>query len=186
MIFTMSCSRTRNLSQSDYEWIPYRGNDTLIFASNTGGIDTIFILKKDTIWDYPDAQSSVGLQCEVVRVFCQHTDSVIQDKSVRYLGNDFYSIRKAKNGHTILEVNLLTKDVVFYRLGLINLDSLNKVKPITLKTKEKQYNDVYVINAEDYLDSFRKRHSFVTKIYWSKSRGLVRYDKENGNYWEIE
>lgn len=182
----MSCSRTRNLSQSDYEWIPYRGNDTLIFASNTGGIDTIFILKKDTIWDYPDAQSSVGLQCEVVRVFCQHTDSVIQDKSVRYLGNDFYSIRKAKNGHTILEVNLLTKDVVFYRLGLINLDSLNKVKPITLKTKEKQYNDVYVINAEDYLDSFRKRHSFVTKIYWSKSRGLVRYDKENGNYWEIE
>lgn len=184
-ILLMSCSWKKHLSKKDYEWIPYKGNEILIYNSNLGNRDTIFLLKKDTIWNYPDAQSLFGSDYEMVSIFCKHSDSVIQDKSVQYLENDFCSIQKTKNGHTILTVNLLTKDAVFYRLSLINLDSLDRVDPIILKTKQKQYDDVFIIKGEDYSGSFHKRYNFVTKIYWSKTKGLVRYDKGNNNYWEL-
>jgi len=82
-------------------------------------------------------------------------------------------------------VNLLTKDAVFYRLGPINLDSLNKVTPIVLETKKNRYKDVFVINGEDYSGYFRDRYDFVTKIYWSKSKGLIRFDKKKNAYWEL-
>jgi len=184
-LIEVSCSQKSHLSATDYNWMPYKGDETLVFVSNTGITDTIFIMKKDTIWGYPDAQSLVGLQCEVVRVFCRHTDSVIQNKTIRYLENNFCSIQKNKNNHAVLTINLLTRNVAFYRNGLIDLDSLNKQSPMILKTKQKQYNDVYIINSEDYLGSFHKRDNFVAKIYWSKSRGLIRYDKKNGIYWEL-
>jgi len=184
-LIEMSCSQKSCLSTVDYEWMPYKGNERLEFVSNSGNTDTIFILKKDTIWSYPDAQSPVGLQCEVVRVFCRHTDSVVQDKSIRYLENDFCSIRKNKNNHAVLSISLLTKNATFYQIGLIDLDSLNKQSPIIFKTKQKQYNDVYIINSKDYAGSFHERADFVTKLYWSKSKGLVRYDKKNKIYWEL-
>ena len=185
LILIASCSREMKLSASDYEWMPYKGNETLIFTSNKGDFDSVFFLKKDTLWGFPDAQSIFAPQCEGVRIFCRHTDSVIQDKSIRYLENDFCSIQKSKNGHTVLKVNLLTKDAVFYRLGPINLDSLNKVTPIVLETKKNRYKDVFVINGEDYSGYFRDRYDFVTKIYWSKSKGLIRFDKKKKAYWEL-
>lgn len=184
-LIEISCSRKNRLSKADYEWMPYKGNEILVFVSNTGNVDTIFILKKDTIWGYPDAQSPFGLQCEIVSAFCRHTDSVIQGKSIRYLESDFFSIEKDTNNHAVLRVGLTTKDAVFYRICLIDLDSLNKRPPVILKTKQNQYNDVYIINSEDYLGSFQKRNDFVSKIYWSKSKGLIRYDKKNEIYWEL-
>lgn len=165
--------------------MPYKGNEVLVYVSNLGNRDTISLLKKDTIWSYPEAQAIVDFEGELVRVFCKHSDTVILEKSVRYLENDFCSVQTTKSGHSILEVNLYTKDATFYRLKPIKLDSLDKVKPVILKTKYAQYNDVYIINGEDYLGSFRKRYDFVTKIYWSKTKGLVRFDKQNNIYWEL-
>ena len=48
-----SCRGTYRLSDNDYSWMPYQGNETLVFSSNSGNIDTIFLLKKDTLIAYP-------------------------------------------------------------------------------------------------------------------------------------
>ncbi len=51
-------------------------------------------------------------------------------------------------------------------------------------TKAKAYNDIYVIDDEDWLN-FKQRSNYVTKLYWSKSQGLIRYDKQDGVFWEL-
>ena len=185
LVILMLCSCKSRLSKKDYKWMPYTGHEVLIFNSNLGNRDTISLLSKDTIWSYPEAQSIFGFVGEMVTVFCKHSDSVIQDKSIQYIENNFCSVKENKNGHSVLEVDLNTKDATFYRLSLIKLDSLDKVKPVVLKTKYAQYNDVYIMDGEDYLGSFRKRYDFVTKIYWSKTKGLVRFDKQDSVYWEL-
>jgi hypothetical protein len=40
--------------------------------------------------------------------------------------------------------------------------------------------------GEDYFGFLYQRSDFVTKVYWSKSKGLVRYDKKDGVYWELQ
>ena len=85
-----------------------------------------------------------------------------------------------------LVFSLSAKDANFYRLSSIKTDSLDKVNPMSFSTSYGKYNDIYIINGEDYLGSFQERSGFVTKLYWSKSSGLIRYDKIDGVYWEIE
>ena len=182
--FLGSCQDTYQLSVSDHIWIPYTGKETLVFNSNTGDIDTIFFLKKDTLIAYPEAQSLNGKTYEVVRIFCRHSDVWSPDSSHRYLDNDFVELRKSKDKKARLHFNLSTKDSKFYRLTGISIDSLAKQPLTSLATKYKTYNDVYIIEAEDWLN-YRQRSDYVTKLYWSKSEGLIRYDKQDGIFWEL-
>lgn len=85
-----------------------------------------------------------------------------------------------------LFLHLSTESARFYRLSSIKIDSLDKVSPITFSTPYGVYNDIYIFNGEDYLGSFQQRNDFVTKIYWSKSNGLIRYDKKDEIFWEVE
>ncbi|MEP7256195.1 MAG: hypothetical protein ABI666_10510 [Ferruginibacter sp.] len=164
--------------------MPYQGNETVVFGSNTGDVDTIFFLKKDTSLAYPEAQSLNGIEYEVVSIFCKHTDAWPPDGRHRYLENYFIELKKSKDEKARLHFNLAAKDATFYKLSGTRIDSLNTQKPSILQTKYKTYNDVYIIVDEDWLN-FKIRSDYVTKLYWSKSEGLVRYDKQDSVYWEL-
>jgi len=164
--------------------MPYEGNETLVFSSNTGDTDTIFFLKKDTLIAYPEAQALNGRTYEVVRIFCRHSDVWSPDGSHRYLDNDFVELKKSKDKKARLHFNLSAKDAKFYRLTGIRIDSLAQQQFTSLATKHKPYNDIYVIDDEDWLN-FKQRSDYVTKLYWSKSEGLIRYDKQDSVYWEL-
>jgi len=163
--------------------MPYKGNEILVFSSNTGDTDTIFFLKKDTLIAYPEAQALNGKTYEVVRIFCHHTDP-LRNGGYRYLDNDFVELQKSEDKKARLHFNLSTKDANFYRLTGIRIDSLAQQQFTSLATKHKTYNDVYVIDDEDWLN-FKQRSDYVTKLYWSKSEGLIRYDKQDSVYWEL-
>lgn len=181
----MSCGQTNRLSEDDYNWMPYDGSETLVFKSNAGEIDTIFLLKKDTLLTYPEAQKLNGIKYETVSVFCKHSDPWSPEGKHRYLKNYFFKLGKSKDNHGEIEILLSAKDANFYRLSSIKIDSLSKEKPSTLQTSYGQYDDVYIINSEDYLGNFQQRSDFITKVYWSKSNGLIRYDKKDTVYWEL-
>lgn len=181
--FLTSCHGTYRLLDKDYSWMPYKGNETLVFTSNAGSTDTIFFLKKDTLIAYPEAQSLNGKTYEVVRIFCRHS-APLRDGGYRYLDNHFVELKKSKDKKTRLHFNLSTKDANFYRLTGIRIDSLAQQQFTSLATKNKTYNDIYVIDEEDWLN-FKQRSDYVTKLYWSKSEGLIRYDKQDSVYWEL-
>jgi len=164
--------------------MPYSGTETLVFSSNTGDTDTIFFLKKDTLLAYPEAQRLNGVQYEVVSIVCKHSDTWPPDGKHRYLENYFIELQKSKDGKARLDIGLAAKDAHFYRLQGPKVDSLEKEKTTILQTKQKLYTDIYIINGVDWLN-FKQRSDFVAKVYWSKSEGLIRYDKQDSVYWEL-
>lgn len=97
----------------------------------------------------------------------------------------FFKVQKAKNSRPKLDFDLSTKGAVFYRLTPVMIDSLNKIAPTTLQTSYGKYGDIYIIHPDEYGNDFYDRDDFVTKLYWSKSEGLIRYDKKDGVYWEL-
>ena len=180
-----SCqNREYKLSESDYSWMPYKGNETLVFISNTGDKDTIFILQKDTLIAYPDPQSFNGIAYEAVVTSCRHSDPSLQDGEERHLENRFFSIKKSRDGNARLHFELAAKDAWFYKLGGSRLDSINKLTPGRLRTQDTTYNDIYIIESVDW-SNFKLRSNYISRIYWSKSQGLVRYDKQDSVYWEL-
>jgi hypothetical protein len=164
--------------------MPYKGNETLVFSSNTGDTDTIFFLRKDTLIAYPEAQSLNGITYEEVAIFCRHTDPSPPDGNHRYLDNYFVKLKKSKDKKARLHFDFTAKDSWFYRLDGPRVDSLDKIKPTSLQTKNKIYNDIYIIDDVDWLN-FKQRSNYITKAYWSKSEGLIRYDKQDSVYWEL-
>lgn len=164
--------------------MPYNGNETLVFTSITGATDTIFFLKKDTLTAFPEAQALNGIEYEVVSIFCNHSDTWAQGDKHRYLENFFVELKKSKDGKARLDIGLAAKDAHFYRLFGPLVDSLDKEKAVTVQIKNKTYNDVYIINSEDWPD-YKNRSDYVTKVYWSKSNGLIRYDKQDSIFWEL-
>ena len=177
-----SCGKTNKLSKEDFKWMPYKGNETLVFKSNNGDTSKIFILEKDTVLAYPEAQALNGIVYEVVGVFCNHYSREKQGIGRSYY---FFQIQKAKDNHTEMVFNLAFDDTEFDRIRPVKIDSLIKVKPIVLQTSYGQYDDIYIIYPDDIGMSFYNRSGFVTKLYWSKSSGLVRYDKKDNVYWEL-
>ena len=179
-----SCSRTYRLSEDDLKWMPYKGNEILVFNSNTGDTDTIFFLKKHIEIADADIYSPWSDKYELVSIFCKHTDPWPPDGRHRYLENYFMTLTKSKDGKARLEIKFSAKDANFYKLHGTRIDSLDMVRPTTLATKYKTYKDVYIIEDEDWLN-FKQRGDYITKAYWSKSEGLIRYDKQDGVYWEL-
>ncbi len=82
IISLLSCTRANNLSEKDYKWMPYTGNETLVFKSNTGKEDTIFLLKKDTLFGYSDQYSLIRSKDEVLSVFCNIQMSTQKGKNI--------------------------------------------------------------------------------------------------------
>jgi hypothetical protein len=183
LVFT-SCERNNNLTTADYKWMPYSGNETLVFSSNNGGTDTIFFVKKDTLIATPDAPNPFGTTYQEVAIFCKHSDPSPPDGQHRYLENYLFKIEKSKDKKARISFNILAKDAVFYKLSGLRIDSLSNQTPMTFSTKGKTYNDVYVVDDEDWLN-FKQRSDYITKLYWSKSAGLIRFDKQNNIYWEL-
>ena len=93
-------------------------------------------------------------------------------------------LTKSKEGKASLEIEFAAKDAWFYKLRGTRINSLNKIQPATLQTKHQTYSDIYVIGDEDWLN-FRQRSNYVTKAYWSKYEGLIRYDKQDSVYREL-
>ena len=164
--------------------MPYNGNETLVFNSNTGDTDTIFFLEKHTEIADADMYSPWSNKYEIISIFCKHSDPSPPDGKHRYLENSFMTLTKSKDGKARLEIEFSAKDANFYKLHGTKIDSLDKIQPTTLQTKNKTYNDIYVIDDEDWLN-FKQRTNYVTKTYWSKSEGLIRYDKQDSVYWEL-
>lgn len=170
-----SCRGTYKLSEEDLSWMPYNGNEVLIFTSNKGDTDSIIFLKKDTLIAYPEAQALNGKTYENVRIFARYSNDI---------SRDFVELKKSKDKKARLHFSLWAKDAIFYRLAGIRIDSLSQKATTAFKTESKIYNDVYIIDDEDLLN-FKQRNNYVTKLYWSKSEGLIRYDKQEGVFWEL-
>ena len=59
-------------------------------------------------------------------------------------------------------------------------DELLKALQMTM-----EQNDIdYVVNTDNNGNN-ENRDNFIEKLYWSKSHGIIRYEKKNNEVWEL-
>ena len=179
--YSTSCGPTFKLSESDLAWMPYKGNETLVFNSNTGGVDTIFLIgvhrrisSRDWLFDpFPP-------KFEHFEVLNRYTDPY----NDRYLeGSFFHLVASREKNNPYFNLHLAAKNSRFYGFMGVPLEKLERLNEAALQIKSKTYTDVIILKSES--NEFSDRSDFVTKVYWSKSEGLIRFDKKDSVYWEL-
>lgn len=179
--FVTGC--TARLSPSDFEWMPYKGYETLVFESNKGETDTLFFLKKDTS-ESSRGEYGVSGNYESVDITYRSRNYRDLEGKAEY---DYQSISVSGHKPAHLIIYLSTKDARYYGETWHEVDSLANVTPKKLSTSYHDYDDVYVFEpSEEDEEKYGNRSSYITKIYWSKTAGFVRYDKKGHERWELK
>ncbi len=183
LIVLTSCGKTIRLADKDFRWIPYNGSETLVFGSNTGDTDTIFFLGTSRQTVPSDPLDAFPTNLEHFTIAARHSDPSPPSGNHRYLESAFLELSASEYESPYLTLHHTGKDAWFYGGGFMELKDLDTIKFISLATKLKTYHDIVLLNPES--NEYSDRSDFITKVYWSKSEGLIRYDKKEAVYWEL-
>lgn len=160
--------------------MPYKEKDTLVFTSTNGDTDTFFLRKPKRYMQY-----------EVDPLSLKKPDST-ETLDVSYKYNFFDTVQKIDNFRvgpliifqrtkediTNVGFSTLQDAADFCGLTYFSIDHLNKMQLTNFKTSIKEYDDVFII--EQNLNC-----SSTSKIFWSKSNGLVGFEKGNNNQYSL-
>jgi hypothetical protein len=183
LIVLTSCSKTIRLADKDFRWIPYKGSETLVFGSNTGDTDTIFFLGTNRQTVPSDPLDVFPTNLEHFTIAARHSDPSPPGGNHRYLESVFLELSASEYKSPYLTLHHTGKDAWFYGGEFMELKDLDTINFVSLATKLKTYYDIVLLNPES--NEYSDRSDFITKVYWSKSEGLIRYDKKEGVYWEL-
>lgn len=187
-VFLTSCgAKTYKLSDTDFEWIPYNGKDTLVFTSNLGDTDTLFLRKGQKYMEY-----------QVNPLSMKPADST-ENFSISYKLNYFDTIQKINNfgvwpliimrrgedGITNIGFSITRSEAYLEGMKFFSIDKLKRQKFETIETNLKRYEDVFIIVPDTFSLRYSNPGDYVVRMYWSKSEGLVRYDKNNNVFYTL-
>jgi len=183
ILLLTSCGKSIKLSEDDLKWIPYKGNETLIFNSSTGDADTIFLTGTDQRFNPSDPLDVFPTKLEHFTILAKYSDPNPPSGKQRYLEGEFLDLFASKDKLSYLSLNHMGKDARFYGGEFMDLMDLSIVKLTSLTTQLKTYNDIILLTPKS--NEYSDRSNFIVTEYWSKSEGLIRYDKKDGEYWEL-
>jgi hypothetical protein len=183
IILLIACSKTIRLTDDDFRWIPYKGTETLVFSSSKGDTDTIFLLGTDRQTVPSDPLDVFPTDLEHYTIASRHSDPAPSDRNQHYLETVFLELSASEYKSPYLSLHHTGKDAWFYGGQFMKLKDLDTIKFVSLVTKLKTYHDIVLLYPES--DEYSVRSDFITKVYWSKAEGLIRYDKKDSVYWEL-
>ncbi len=163
--------RTKKLTEQEKQSIPYKGNEILVFKSNKSELDTIRITEI-TIREHPPNLGDMfwAKNTEVLRVHndidCKRCDAIIT-----------YSVQNFSS-KTDIDYRIKINEKRYY-LGT-NFKTFKKLETENLNVNGTKFNDVILIERKDEKSSYR-----LDRLYWSKSKGIVRIDINENYYWEL-
>lgn len=178
-----SCGKTIRLADEDFKWIPYKGTETLVFSSTIGDTDTIYLSGSDRQTVPSDPLDVFPTELEHYTIAARHSDPAPSDGSQHYINSIFLELSASEDKSPYLTINHLGKDAWFYGGDFMELKDLDTLQLVSLVTKLKTYHDIVLLYPESY--EYSGRSDFITRICWSKSEGLIRYDKKDSIYWEL-
>lgn len=164
--------RTKKLTEKEKSAIPYKANDILVFKSNHSELDTLRI-NEITIREHPPNLGDM---------FWAKNTEVLRVQSDKNCKNCDEIITVAKQNFTSeinISFDLILKGKRYYH-GT-NFKTLTKSQPEKLIVNGIELNDIVRIDRKS-----EKTHSgHINRIYWSKSKGIVRIDINSDYYWEL-
>ncbi len=182
----LSCKTTLyKLNDEDIKWNPYKMGDSLIFKSNQGVYDTIYI---KNVQKGESPNDNLGKPKYYYEWLFVGAESINNKKiSTDYL---ILQVVNSPSG-TGIDFNLILKNAQLD--GDSNYYSTNYLKKMPIikdPTIHDKYNDVFRLPILPKVDFVNQNNSInlnysINAIYWSRSHGYIRFDLTNGSYWEL-
>jgi hypothetical protein len=182
LLACISCGKKYNISSNDIKFNPYRGGEKLIFKSKNGNVKTVLIKKVVKSYGADDPLSVLPNKQQVLNVYVHFSDS-IYNATLENLEGPFFSILALKDNRTIYIFSLNLGSANFYGNSYEN-KYINQMQSQTLRCGSKEYKDILVLRPNE--TKYKERSDYITTLYWSKSKGYVRYDLNNGEFWELQ
>jgi hypothetical protein len=158
-----SCRTTYRIEKTEFDLIPYSGEEILVYESNQNEIDTI-ILKKYKGWSktektpyriYHNRYEKYGIKLTSSKVNFLIELNAFDWKGIRI------DLRQKSESNNYINNTRFTKS------------EFENIPNITLEISNKEYNDVKIILGEN---SGLKNRNSIIKFYWSKKNGLLGWD----------
>jgi hypothetical protein len=172
----ISCSSHLKLLKDNRKYIPYEGNEILVFQSDSNRMDTVFLKGIEKVNGCYDSLSLFTNQCGSLNLICKRTDPNYD----RYLdGNILVHLRVTAYGKIEIYFDIYLKGSRFYNIYYYNLTELDNMANSELTIGNTVYKDVKIFEAEDYAKQFDQRANYVERFYWSLEHGLLGLDKKD-------
>jgi hypothetical protein len=172
----MSCFQSKTyLTKEEKQWNPYKKGQMIVFESNTKLLDSILI--EDIKYAFPDGLGVVDKN-EILDVVGRKK-RYHNNREVRNYILEIHA-KTSKRG-TRVRFGVSIKDSEFYS-GYYKLEQLNNLPMRELLGGNVTYYDVIKIRTRNRLDETKE----ILFIYWSKSKGFVRFDETDGTIWELK
>ncbi|HVV53697.1 MAG TPA: hypothetical protein VHC47_00140 [Mucilaginibacter sp.] len=152
-------------------------------------MDTIF-LEGITKFVSPENQWSFPLKhIEHEVLVSRRSDPNPKSDTIRYL-DSLTMMTLFNDGATKLEIQFSTKNGWLYTNEVYTKDQFLYLPDTVLKIGAIQYHDVLIVAPNETITDVKNgktvpRSNAISKLYWSKSHGIIRYDKPDGEYWEL-
>lgn len=172
----IACSRTYRIPEKYLELNPYGEKDVLVFKSNRGEYDSLFIVGSGS---YISENDPLDASSDKEETYYVNSKDDLRDSFV----SKIITLRSTEEEGLILEINFTSENARFYGPRSFKVKKLDDLTINEIEINDRKYNDVWLFYGSDleYVD----RDNFIEKIYWSKRHGVIRYDKKNGEYWEL-
>ncbi len=158
-------------------WNPYSPMKVLVFESDKGQKDSIFIYNiKD---EQQGEKNTISVNYDLL-----HNGVPAESKEAFWLLN----IETWNNNTGLISFSLNTPNASFgpYQAKRISwIDSLPKEN---FEVYGIMYKDILILQPDSTLPGYQQnalQNSFITKMLWSKTNGVVRYYLKDGTRWEL-
>ncbi|MFH0894613.1 MAG: hypothetical protein V2A54_09265 [Bacteroidota bacterium] len=174
-----SCKRSYYFEESELKWNPYKGNEILIFKSNTGFTDTVRL--RGSYKTMYDVSSFGKVSYEIIKVYC---NDYKPNQDVLSSKDEFLEMKSGYTESASLFFSLSLKHAELQpQFHLIK--NLETIKLSKICINNRTYNDVVTIkgNHEDNKNFFEQSTNQV--VFWSIKEGIVRFILEDGSIWDL-
>lgn len=176
VIAISSCSRHYRLKENDISYIPYKGNEVLVFQSDKNRMDTIFLKGTRNFNGCGDPLDISPNKCDGIALVCTRSDPNYD----RYLdGKELVTLVAAQSGETHIFFDIVLRSSWFYSLDSYSLSQLESMPNSELTIDNKVYKDVKVFEASEYAKQFQDRDNYAERFYWSLSQGFLGLDRRD-------
>jgi len=171
-----SCSSHFKLKKEDIKYIPYKGNEVLVFQSDQNRMDTIFLKGMSDFNGCGDPLAISPDKCDGISLNCTRTDPNYD----RYLeGQHLVEIVATRNGATHISFDIGLRGSWFYNMDSYSLSEFENMSNSELTIVNKIYKDVKIFEASAYAKQFEERDNYAERFYWSLSQGFLGLDRRN-------
>jgi hypothetical protein len=172
----VSCSKHYRLKKDDIKYIPYKGNEVLIFQSDIGRMDTTFLKGMSDFNGCGDPLDMFPDKCDGISLNCTRTDPNYD----RYLeGKQLVEIVATSSGNTHISFDIVLRGSWFYNMDSYSLSEFDKMPNSELTIGNTIYKDVKIFEASDYAKQYEQRENYAERFYWSVSKGFLGLDRRN-------